>query len=89
MSTTSVNSLSGKDFNIKAYPNPANELIRIEAEDNLRNRNFQIVNSSGKILKTGNLKSKITEIHIADFSSGIYFINIENYGNQPTKFVKL
>jgi photosystem II stability/assembly factor-like uncharacterized protein len=89
MSTTSVNSLSGKDFNIKAYPNPANELIRIEAEDNLRNRNFQIVNSSGKVLKTGNLKSKITEIHIADFSSGIYFINIENYGNQPTKFVKL
>ena len=89
MPTTSENSVTSKDFKIKAYPNPANELISIEVDDNLLNRSFQIVNSSGKILKTGNLKSNITEIHISDLYSGIYFINIDNYGNQPIKFFKL
>lgn len=89
MPTTSANSVTSKDFKIKAYPNPANELISIQVDDSLLNRNFQIVNSSGKIVKTGNLKSKITETPISDFHSGTYFIVIGNLDSQPIKFFKL
>lgn len=88
MTTLAVNSLANKDLKTKVYPNPANEIVQIEVDDHLLNRNFRIVSVSGNVLKTGSLKSKITEIHIADLSSGMYFINIENYANQSFKFFK-
>lgn len=89
MPTTSANSLTNSGLKIKAYPNPANEIISVEVGDNLLNKRFQIVSSSGQILKTGNLTSPITKIPISNFHTGVYFIVIGNYGNHPIKFFKL
>lgn len=87
--TTSTNSANNRNLNIKAYPNPANDFINIEVDDDLPNWNYQIVIGSGEMIKTGILNSKTIVIHISDLPSGTYFINIEDYVNQPIKFFKL
>ena len=66
------------------YPNPSNDFI------NLKNLNsiseYEIINLSGKIIKTG-----ISEgvIEIKNLDNGIYFIRIKSRNNhQVLKFIK-
>ncbi len=66
------------------YPNPSNDFI------NLKNLNsiseYEIINLSGKIIKTGISEG---EIEIKNLDNGIYFIRIKSRNNhQVLKFIK-
>ena len=69
--------------NIKIYPNPANDFINIEINDNHNgNFNISIYNSLGiKIMETSNENT----INIEDLPSGMYFINVTTENLNKTK----
>ena len=69
--------------NIVLYPNPANDIIRIEG---LKGQNeVKIYNAYGLLVKTMTIEDD-AEISIADLASGIYFIQFG--GSHSLKFVK-
>lgn len=71
----------------KVYPNPANELLWIEAE-NLRM--IEVYHISGKLMLQQQLinKAKI-ELNIADLPSGSYFVRVISQQNQKVvPFIK-
>ena len=69
--------------NIKIYPNPANDFINIEINDNHNgNFNISIYNSLGiKVMETSNENT----INIEDLPSGMYFINVTTENLNKTK----
>lgn len=73
-------SISNVDYNdLKIYPNPAKEKIIIEIEENLLNDSYIIYDNLGKKISTGVFKSLKTNIDLALFSAGVYFISIDTH----------
>jgi hypothetical protein len=62
---------------IKAYPNPFTDELTIENADYAQNRKFEILNSSGMVILTGNLHDK-TVVPTSGFTHGLYIIKLEN-----------
>lgn len=69
----SVNELSKDEFSI--YPNPANDLIRIEGLS--QSANFRIISVDGKVVKEGRVDTSKT-INIRDLRNGLYLMEIYN-----------
>lgn len=78
--------LSSELFNI--YPNPTTEKLTV-AFSNYQNRKeqIQIYNSIGVLLKEVEI-TQSTQITIAGFPSGLYFVHLKNYPEQTLKFIK-
>ena len=67
-----------EEFNpIKLYPNPVNNEIIIEMEGNNSTINFEILNTIGQVVLTGNFVKKTT-IQLSNFKSGVYIVKLEN-----------
>ncbi|UZO79605.1 T9SS type A sorting domain-containing protein [Aquimarina sp. ERC-38] len=81
--------LSITDFNtteeLKLFPNPANEFIKISDLKSNRTLDYTIYNSIGALVKRGKL-SKDATINVESLYSGLYYLSIEN--NKTFKFVK-
>jgi len=76
--------------NIKMFPNPAKEVLRIEMQTNF-NGSIQIRDALGKEIYYANLQNNISNFTIdtKDFESGLYFISFRNEkGEVNKKFVK-
>jgi hypothetical protein len=69
--------VSDYENNIKVYPNPVSDDLIIEIEDNNNIVNFDIINSMGQVVYTGNLLNK-TIVKTNDFTPGTYIIALEN-----------
>ncbi len=71
-------------FNV--YPNPASDILNIEALDNLEYE-YEVYNITGDRLMQGELKSH-TKINILKFSSGVYYLKIvSKKGSSFKKFL--
>jgi len=71
--------------NVEIYPNPSSDVLRIK---NLSINEFSIFNTSGALVKSGNMSSD--EILISDLESGNYFIQLSNNeGIYQARFIKL
>jgi hypothetical protein len=68
--------------NISLYPNPANDIIRIEGIEG--QHELLIYNMYGILVKKENIEGN-SEIGVNDLAAGIYFLRI---GNHAMKFVK-
>jgi uncharacterized protein (TIGR02145 family) len=69
--------LSNTDFiknQIKIYPNPTNNNINIILTDIQFPVNYKLIDFTGKLLKSGELKTYESFINISEFSSGIYYL---------------
>ena len=65
--------------NITIAPNPANDFIRITSTNEFHlNQQVIIYDSFGKVISMNQLNAPITEINCTEWSSGIYFISINN-----------
>jgi len=81
ISTVGIDALNQKNW--KVYPNPANEKLIVELEENT---NIQILDIFGKIVQTETLNTGKNNIDVSTLTSGVYFIQA---GANPTvKFVK-
>jgi len=66
-----------KDKMIVVYPNPVSKDLVIESEGNNEKMNFEIINTSGKVVYKDGFLEK-TNIQISNFPPGIYVIKFDN-----------
>ncbi len=65
------------EANSKLYPNPANQLTKLEVSDIGAYDYYSITNSAFSILKIGEVNSNQLDIPLDAFAPGIYFINLQ------------
>ncbi len=77
-----------ENWRLKAYPNPTNDLFKIE-EEATESFDYQIIDPNGKVLKTGNFRNQ-TQVSLATLPAGLYFIKItkEEQIIQTLKIIK-
>lgn len=71
------------------FPNPCDEVIQIQSNENLVPRSFRIYNIDGQLVLSEATSS--VQIDVSFLNSGLYFIEIEDESHQISKgqFVKL
>lgn len=79
----SVPNIEKSAFSI--YPIPASDHLIIQHDALIENVPYTIYNHLGKIILTGHLNSKKSNINIVELSTGMYFLTINN---QTVKFSK-
>ncbi len=87
MTLTSVNELV-VDRNVNVYPNPANEVINIASDYDLKK--VTIVNYVGQTVFSQTVTGNSFQINVSTFVNGMYFVRIETtQGNVITKPVSI
>ena len=61
---------------VSIYPNPTNGFLNIKTELS-ENTSFSMYNQLGQPVLKGALNTPITQLNLTDFSSGIYFLQLE------------
>ena len=64
--------------NLSVYPNPTNNVLNIKIDESLST--IQLKDITGKLVKT--FQANSTQLNIAEFESGIYFLEIANETNK-------
>lgn len=89
--TTTFQSLSATvievDASVVIYPNPANDVVRIKCNSNLKS--IQLYDVQGRLLLTQLVDSMESLLNISNKSKGIYFLRIvSDKGSKIEKLVK-
>ena len=66
------------------YPNPANDIVKIELGDSCFDNIMTITDITGKTVMTENVTNDVMEINVSHLSSGLYFVK---YGSKVSKLV--
>ena len=72
---------------IHVYPNPAYDKITITSDLDLNNFEILVYSSTGKLVDKKIGKMKTIDFSITDYTNGMYFIQIPEFG-YSTKFIK-
>ena len=64
----------------KLYPNPANAMVRIEAESRIES--VKVYNMLGALLQTVSANGQMVNVNTAGLSNGIYFFSIRHSDGQ-------
>lgn len=72
-------------INFEFYPNPANENINIRVSDNVNHLQANILDITGKTLKTSLLINTLNELYVGNLPSGIYLLQLLTDKEQITK----
>ena len=84
-----INQNYSLENNFKIYPNPANDKINIQVDNNLKNTKLKISSVLGQELKLFSINQQLSTIDISEFSNGIYLIEIQNdKGSEVFKVIK-
>jgi hypothetical protein len=59
------------------YPNPVKDVLTIQVEEQMLGAEFELLDLSGRILKTALIHTLINHFDFQDFPSGVYFIRIK------------
>ena len=78
---TSVNEI--EQFESSIYPNPVNDILNIRT-GNATIENIQIIDLTGRLVKTIIPVSNQTQVNVAEFNAGIYFVQITVNGKVET-----
>lgn len=71
--TTSIESII---VNVKVYPNPAEDFIKIQCTDNMVS--YTVLNSIGNVVRVGKIKSTSELINVNNLHNGLYFIVVKS-----------
>jgi len=75
------------DIELNLFPNPANNRINLESSDWILD--IQLIDMSGKILRTEIVESDFHTIDVYDLQTGFYFLNVNTeFGPHTLKFSK-
>ncbi len=75
-STTGINSLSSSE--VTMYPNPTQGVFFVKTDYYSDDLMIYVRDFSGRVIKEVKPEGKETEINIAEFSSGMYFVELNN-----------
>lgn len=64
--------------NLKIYPNPASDYIRIELPTEAHNSKIKVSNKLGQVVYEGNMSGKTTEVNTGKWANGLYIVSIES-----------
>ena len=89
--TTTVAALSTQDFDFGAYftlyPNPAKDVLNIQAKQGIEVNSIEIYNQLGQIVMA--TTNAINSVDVANLASGTYFVKVNTEkGSANAKFVK-
>jgi hypothetical protein len=73
---------------VSIYPNPTTDNIVIKANSALFGSVYQVYNSTGKLVLSGNIQSELQIISLQEFPVGMYLFTIENKLNKSIKIMK-
>lgn len=79
---TGIEDVSQLQKLIKIYPNPAHDIIHVDAPFSVR---FALYNVEGKVLMSGKGKS----LNIAPLASGLYFLHVEDEQGRRLRMEKI
>jgi len=87
-SSAGVSKIQKQTFSL--FPNPVSENISIQFQNEIQSAEINVLNVLGEtVLKENIINSKNTSINVADFTNGIYFIQIKILGKLfSQKFIK-
>ena len=74
--------------NVSIYPNPTADNIIIKANSEMIGSLYQVYNSKGKLILSGNIHSDLQMISLQEFPVGMYLLTLENNLNKSIKIVK-
>lgn len=60
------------------YPNPTQELINVELDPEIKQLNFMLLSSEGKLVDQGLILQQTTQINVRSIPPGIYFLKLYN-----------
>ena len=87
----STNEIEKPKSNIYVYPQPADDFIYVEWQENKPVQSIQVISADGKIMKTRRLNEHQNKIKIAlgQLPGGLYLIHIQTNGgeNQSKKII--
>jgi len=72
-----INEDLAKDFSIKVYPNPVNDLLLIETD--AQNKEFRVVDIDGRIRLNGIILSELQQVDLTGLPAGTYFFQVEKH----------
>lgn len=70
------------------YPNPSNDYIKIQLNNDIHNSTYTIIDQLGKNVLSGKLTSEISVLDITKLSKGVYFLKIGNQNQEAFKIIK-
>lgn len=86
ISTVGLNELVAKNKEVNLFPNPANEILHVELQNDGLNPSplrmtdckLEIVNTLGRVMQTTTLQQPTTIININKLPNGIYTVMLQN-----------
>lgn len=76
------------DSQVIVYPNPNNGIFTITSNNELFGQSFSIVETTGKVVYSGNLDDR-QEINISHLANGVYFVIVEGNNKVIEKIIKM
>lgn len=73
---TSKKDIVNKVIDFKVYPNPAIDYVDIEISEIVENLEFQLINTKGQIIKSGQMYNLTEQINVSDLENGLYIIRL-------------
>lgn len=84
---TSVNNNADINLMLSVYPNPSIDYINlVVGSKDLTNITFQLYDVQGKVLVNQKVTSSQTSIRMADFATGVYFLNVVDKNSEVKTF---
>ena len=80
---TGVVGIDNHDMNVSVYPNPANNVLNINANSNI-NR-VEVYNMMGQMVGMYDVNDMNTQINTTSFANGVYMVKIETENGTSTK----
>jgi hypothetical protein len=81
-SSTSIGEVSGQDYEINLYPNPATDMVNIVASESIRE--ITITNSVGQVVYQEQTGSVSARVNVSGFNKGLYFVNVQHQNERVT-----
>ena len=89
LSSVTVTNKIAATSDIKLYPNPTNNILRIEGLNKNTNANISVIDIQGRLISKNNTSNTTYSLDVRQLSVGTYFVKIERGNNITTlKFVK-
>ena len=85
--TTDVNVNELAALNLNVYPNPAKEVVHIEAAKNIQN--VQLMSITGALLEERKTNTQSVKLNLEGYSKGIYMVRIVTEDGVATKKINL
>ena len=73
---------------IRMYPNPASDMITVEAKDNISGTSYMVSDLAGRQILTGALDNQNSYVDLRGLEAGLYFIRIGSNTGEVFKVIK-